>query len=179
MPRAARRSSATGAACSPRGGSAARRPSGAAGLREGLPPPGRAADGPADPGAQPGRRTAAGADRGMAGIRHARKGAGVRIPHEAARAGPRARAALRKLQNELGQGRHLTIFRRINAYNAIGGVCRGAINGLGRRRAPRPEPSTCGGSRGRSAPQGPAGRDAGRAARGGGDPAAEGHSGPS
>lgn len=79
-----------------RGGSAACRPSGAASLRKGLPSPGRAADGPADPGAPPGRRIAAGADRGMAGIRHARKGADVRIPHEDARAGHRARAAPRK-----------------------------------------------------------------------------------
>ena len=95
-PRAARRPPATGAACSPRGGSAACRPSGAASLRKGLPSPGRAADGPADPGAPPGRRIAAGADRGMAGIRHARKGADVCIPHEDARAGHRARAAPRK-----------------------------------------------------------------------------------
>ena len=42
----------------------------------------------------------------------------------------------------------------------------------------RPESPTCGGSWGRSAPQGPAGRGAGRAARGGADPAAECPPGP-
>ena len=82
------------------------RPADITNLREALPDLGRVTDSLADPDTPPGRRITVNVDRGMTGIQRARKGANVRIPHEAARAGPHARAAPRKLRNELSQGRH-------------------------------------------------------------------------
>ena len=141
---------------------------------------GRVTDSLADPDTPPDRRIAASADRGMTGIRRAwRVGANVRIPHDAAQAGPHARAAPRKLRNDLGQGRHRddpppdqrVQRERRRVQGAIGdlGIAPCALTGIASLRR----------SWGRSAPQGSAGRGAGRAARGGADPAAENPSRPS
>ena len=108
------------------------RPAGTTSLREALPDLGRVTDSLADPGTPPGRRIAANVDRGMTGIRHAWRGASARIPHRR-QPGQDLAPEQRRKSYETSPVRAVieTAFRRINAYNAIGGVYRGAIGDLG------------------------------------------------
>ena len=108
------------------------RPADITSLREALPDLGRVTDSLADPDTPPGRRITANVDRGTAGIRHAWKGANVRIPHR--RPPGQDLAPGQRRENYESSSARAAIeanFRRIDSYRAIGDVYRGAISDLG------------------------------------------------